>query len=205
MKIAVIGAGNVGSALGRAWAENGHEVYFGVRDPGEAQSSGLARAARAFAAYCRCLRAGDIIVLAVPWGGVRVVLDQCGPMNGKIVVDCINPLKPDYSGLEIGHTTSAGESVAQWAQVVRVVKAFNMTGAGNMSPHVQFPVKPVMFICGDDPAAKKAVLGLCRRWALMCGGMPGISRPRGCSNLWPCCGYIWPGARDMVSILRLPW
>jgi len=33
MKIAVIGIGNVGGTLGPAWANAGHEVIFGVREP----------------------------------------------------------------------------------------------------------------------------------------------------------------------------
>ena len=37
MKIAVIGAGNVGGALGTLWAAKGHEIVFGVRDPQDAK------------------------------------------------------------------------------------------------------------------------------------------------------------------------
>ncbi|MDX1522321.1 MAG: NAD(P)-binding domain-containing protein, partial [Anaerolineae bacterium] len=33
MKIAVVGTGNVGSTLGRRWAEAGHQITYGTRDP----------------------------------------------------------------------------------------------------------------------------------------------------------------------------
>jgi predicted dinucleotide-binding enzyme len=52
MNIAIIGAGNVGGTLGAAWANRGHEVFFGVRDAADAKlkellarASGRARAA----------------------------------------------------------------------------------------------------------------------------------------------------------------
>ena len=41
MKIAVIGAGNVGGTLGRRWGESGHEVIFGVRDPAAGKTRDL--------------------------------------------------------------------------------------------------------------------------------------------------------------------
>ena len=44
-------------------------------------------------------------------------------LSGKTVIDCTNPLKADLSGLDIGHTTSAGERVAGWARGAKVFKA----------------------------------------------------------------------------------
>jgi molybdenum ABC transporter molybdate-binding protein len=89
---------------------------------------------------------------------VNDAIEELGPLDGKILVDCTNPLKEDFSGLAIGHDTSAGEQVSAWAKGAKVVKAFNMTGAPNMSPHAKFPVKPVMFVCGNDAVAKKSVI-----------------------------------------------
>ena len=76
------------------------------------------------------------------------------------MIDCTNPLKPDLSGLAIGHTTSAAEQVAVWAPGARVVKAFNTTGAENMSNPQFGSERASMLICGDDPDAKAAVVGL---------------------------------------------
>jgi 8-hydroxy-5-deazaflavin:NADPH oxidoreductase len=35
MKIGIIGSGNVGSALGKIWGENGHQVFVSLRHPDE--------------------------------------------------------------------------------------------------------------------------------------------------------------------------
>src|SRR5215472_8028947 len=155
MQIAIIGTGNVGAALGRAWSAKGHEVVYGVRDsasavPAPGRGAGVKEAAQG----------AEAIVLAVPWPATREVLRSCGPLSGKTVIDCTNPLKPALAGLEIGLTTSAGEQVAGWAPGASVFKAFNQTGALNMASTAGYPARPVMFVCGDDAARKPAVLRL---------------------------------------------
>ena len=72
-------------------------------------------------------------------------------------MDCTNPLKSDLSSLLIGHTTSAGEEVAKWAPGARVVKAFNTTGAPNMTNPKFGGARAAMFIAGDDAPAKATV------------------------------------------------
>ena len=163
MKIAVIGAGNVGGTLGTAWAAQGHQVVFGVRDPRDARvqavvaaSGGQARAASVREAAA----AADIVLLATPWDATKDAIEAAGSLAGKIVVDATNPLRPDLSGLALGHTTSAGEQVARWAPGARVVKAFNTIGAQHMADP-RFGDQPAsMFVCGDDPAAKRTVAEL---------------------------------------------
>lgn len=115
MKIGIIGAGNVGSALGRGWAAKGHEIAFGVRNPGDAKTQEAVKATggRARAASVREAASGaEVLVLATPWGAVQDAIQAAGDLAGKILVDATNPLKPDLSGLAVGHTTSAAEEVA---------------------------------------------------------------------------------------------
>src|SRR5260370_38184648 len=40
-RIAVLGAGKVGGTLGKKWLAAGHEVTFGVRDPGSSRHQSL--------------------------------------------------------------------------------------------------------------------------------------------------------------------
>jgi 8-hydroxy-5-deazaflavin:NADPH oxidoreductase len=101
----------------------------------------------------------DIVVLCTPWQGTKQAIQTSGDLSGKILIDCTNPLTPDITGLEIGHTTSAAEQVAQWAPAARVCKAMNQIGAPMMDGP-QLPGKPVMFVCGDDDEAKSVTTGL---------------------------------------------
>lgn len=160
MQIAIIGAGNVGGALGKGWAAKGHSVYFGVPD---LQSEKMQVLLKSMGANGRAGSVQDaaanaeIVVFATPWNAAQNAIASAGNLAGKIVIDCMNPLAPDLSGLVLGHTTSAAEQVAAWAKGARVVKAFNTTGAGNMADSHYAGGKPVMCIAGDDAAAKKSV------------------------------------------------
>jgi predicted dinucleotide-binding enzyme len=165
MKIAIIGAGNVGGALGANWAGKGHDIFFGVRDPKAEKTQGLlakiggkARAgspaeAAAFA---------DVIVLSTPWPATEAAIRSMGDLKGKIVLDATNPLTrgPDGIALEIGHTTSAGEKVQGWASGASVYKALNTTGFANMANPVFNGIKSIMFVAGDDAANKPKVIDL---------------------------------------------
>jgi predicted dinucleotide-binding enzyme len=165
MRIGVLGAGNVGGALGRAWGRKGHEVFFGVPNPQDAKTrelvKGIGRLARA-GTVPEAAAFGEAVVLATPWPATEAAVRAAGGLAGKVVVDCTEPLTPDFTGLVLGHTTSGAEQVARWAAGAKVFKAFNQTGFGNMSDPVYPDGPAVMFVCGDDEAAKPTVLGLVR-------------------------------------------
>jgi hypothetical protein len=164
MKISILGAGNVGGALGRAWAKRGHQITFGVPRPNDPKVQSLV-AALGPAASARdvagAAAAGEVVVLATPWLATQEAIRLAGAhLNGKLVIDCTNPLKPDLSGLTVGLDDSGGEQVARWARGASVFKAMNQTGADNMA-ECSFPGgKPVMLVCGDDEARKPVVVGL---------------------------------------------
>ncbi len=163
MKIGVIGSGNVGGALGKGWAKAGHSVVFGVRKTDDPELAALLKEAgknaRA-ASVAEAATAGEVVVLAVPWPAAREAIQNASNLSGKVLLDCTNPLKPDLSGLEIGHTTSAAEQVANWAPAARVVKVFNTTGAKNMGQPRYPEGATTMFYCGDDQAAKRTAAQL---------------------------------------------
>jgi hypothetical protein len=165
MKIAIIGAGNVGGALGANWARKDHEVVFGVRDPKAEKTQALLKAiggkARA-ATPAEAAAAADAIVLSTPWPATEAAIRSMGSLKGKIVLDATNPLTrgPDGIALEIGHSISAGEKVQGWAAGASVFKALNTTGFGNMTDPVFNGVKSVMFVAGDDAANKPKVIDL---------------------------------------------
>jgi predicted dinucleotide-binding enzyme len=163
IKIGIIGAGNVGGTLGKALAAKGHQICYGVRDPQDDKTRELVKATGAGAkagSVAEAAAFGEAVLLATPWQATRDAVTSAGDLAGKIVVDCTNPVKPDLSGLEVGHTASAAEQVAGWAKGAKVFKAFNTTGFNIMANPVVGGVRTVMFVCGDDAAAKPAVLRL---------------------------------------------
>lgn len=163
MKIAIIGTGNVGRALGTRWAENGHDIHFGVRDlespnvektraevegrPGEVTFSSVREATTN----------GEVVVLATPWPNTREAVRAAGSLGDRILVDCTNPI-----GESPGEFDSAAEQIAEWAEGGRLVKAFNTTGAGNMVDPAYADGPLTMFVCGSDRGAKETVSRLAR-------------------------------------------
>ena len=157
MRIAVIGAGNVGQACGKGWAAKGHAVRYGVRNPADAKYAGLSIASVADAA-----REAEAVLLATPWPATEAALRAAGDLSGKLLLDGTNPLAmgPDGLSLALGHSISAGEMVAGWAKGAAVFKTLNTTGFGNMASAGAYPQKPVMFFAGDDQQRRATVAAL---------------------------------------------
>lgn len=161
MKIAIIGTGSVGNALGRGFAKAGHEVVFGVRDTAKPEVGKLVEETGARAAsVAEAVSGAEVVVLAMPWGAAQDVIRSAGGLDGQIVFDCLNPLKPDLSGLDTGSARSAAEQVAAWAPGARVVKVFNTTGAGNMADPHYGDDRATMLYCSDDAGAKEVAAKL---------------------------------------------
>jgi len=150
MKIAILGGGNVGTALGDGWSAAGHEVMYGSRSPEKEAGK-----QRKFDTISGAIRASEVVALAVPWDAVGDVLRN-NDLSGKILIDCTNPISPGFE-LAVGCTSSGGEEVAKLAKGARVVKAFNTTGFGNMREPRYGTTRLTMFYAGDDAAAKVAV------------------------------------------------
>jgi predicted dinucleotide-binding enzyme len=165
MKIAIIGAGNVGGALGANWAKKGHDIFFGVRDP---NAEKIATLVRGIGANAKAVSVGeaaasaDIIVLATPWPATEAAIRAMGSLKGKVVLDATNPLTRGSDGitLEIGHSTSGGEKVQGWASGASVFKTLNTTGFANMASPIFKGGKPVIFVAGDDATNKPKVMAL---------------------------------------------
>ena len=132
MKIAIIGTGNVGSALATAWARSGHQIVLGVRDVTHPGVNSLRDKAQAVVkSPSEAAQAGEVVVLALPWNVAGEAVSALGPPSGQIVIDCMNPLavRNGVLSLERGFSTSAGETVAKWIPQARVVKTLNQVGA----------------------------------------------------------------------------
>lgn len=158
MRIAIIGTGNVGSALARGLKGKGHDLWLGARDPRSVAA--LAAEAGAKAALPRdAAAAADLVILSLPWGVAEAAVAALGDLSGKVVVDCMNPIGRTAQGMGLthGHTTSGAEIVQGWLPKARVVKTLNQVGAEIMADTSVLPHRPVMFMAGNDEGAKADV------------------------------------------------
>ncbi len=164
MSIAIIGAGNVGMALARAFTTRGEDLVFGVPDPTRYAGAVAALGPRArVTTTTDAIGAGEIVILAVPYAATASIARSVADWGGRILVDATNPLAPGLAGLALGTTTSGAEEIARWAQGARVVKAFNTTGAENMADAAYPGGAPCMPVCGDDADARARVIALATR------------------------------------------
>jgi predicted dinucleotide-binding enzyme len=161
MRVSIIGAGNVGMALGQALTRRGEAVVFGVPDPGKYAAAVAALGAKArVTTTAEAIAAGDVVILAVPYAAAAGIAQSVPDWQGKVLVDATNPLAPGLAGLTTGTTTSGAEALAQLAYGARVVKAFNTTGAENMADTHYPQGQPMMPVAGDDAAAREQVMAL---------------------------------------------
>jgi len=147
MKIAVIGKGNVGTALSEGLSRK-HETKFGHRDPAES----VADAAKW----------GEVIILAVPYDNANDAREEIKPYaDGKIVIDATNAIGANTE-LGISCTTSTAEETQKKLPKARVVKAFNTVFAQNQGTGKVGSEQLTAFIAGDDLKAKQTVAQLTR-------------------------------------------
>jgi 8-hydroxy-5-deazaflavin:NADPH oxidoreductase len=159
MKIAIVGSGNVGKALAEGWVKAGHDICFGSRDPESDKLKGQLKQLGPHACAsspAEAARWAEVVVLATPFHAAQASVQGLGDLHNKVLVDSTNPVGPT-GGLAVGYTTSAAEQIAGWAPSAKVVKAFNVTGSGNML-NPRYPQgQAVMLFAGDDAAAKEVV------------------------------------------------
>ena len=149
MTTAIIGLGNMGSGLARRLAGQG-DLVLATRT--EAAAAALAAEIGAKSASIDAAIAGaDIVILALPYGSA-LELAQSGALDGKLVVDISNPVKPDFSGLAFGFDTSAAEEIQKAAPGARVVKAFNTIFASLFAASRDDTANVPVFLAGEDAA-----------------------------------------------------
>lgn len=164
MRIGIVGAGMIGSTLGRLFTGVGHEVALSnsrgpesLSDAVEAMGSGArAMSVEEAAAW------GEIVVLAVPWRKAEA-LPTPELVAGKIVVDAMNPYR-EGGGLHDLGASSSSEETAKRLPGARLVKAFNTIYfkhlESNGKPQLPVGDRHAIFVAGDDAEAKRLVSDL---------------------------------------------
>ena len=168
--VAMIGTGNVGAALGRRFAEHGHKVVYGSRDPSAADVRELVAVTGHGAVAVTQAEAAaqaDIVVLAVPWRAAEDVVRALPSLSGKIIVDPTNPRVMASDGFaDYPIDDSSAERIARLAPGAQVVKAFSTLGAETMLDPKVAGGPVTVPIVGDDRAAKERVAVLAREMGL---------------------------------------
>jgi predicted dinucleotide-binding enzyme len=168
----------VGRALAGKLAAVGHEVVVGTRDP----AATLARAepdAQGTPPYARWQQEHpDVRLVALAEAGAHAELlvnatsgaasvgaltaAGVGEREGLVVLDVANPLAFTEGGpaLTVANTDSLAETLQRAFPTVRVVKSLNTVNSAVMVDPGRVPGQHVMFVAGDDAAAKATVTGL---------------------------------------------
>jgi 8-hydroxy-5-deazaflavin:NADPH oxidoreductase len=98
--ISIIGSGTMATAIAGRVAKAGHTVEVVSRDPAKARALADKLSAGATTGTYGAAPAGDIVILAVPYGSAAAVVTEFGDaLDGKVIIDITNPVNPDMSGL----------------------------------------------------------------------------------------------------------
>jgi NADPH-dependent F420 reductase len=161
MKVAIIGAGNVGTALATALTRAGHNVTITARDPKHAATAAATSGATTAPSNASAASSADVVIAAVPATSFRdVAADIRQQADGKPVIDVSNRMAPSAAGLDMDTSTSNAEDLASMLPGSQVVKAFNTLFATNQADPTAEGVQLDGFVAADDATAKATVLGL---------------------------------------------
>lgn len=161
MNLLILGAGNMGSALARRFTTAGHSVRIAATTLDKARSVAASIPGAIAVDAAGSAADADVIILATPFEGAVEALRSAAPREGSTVIDITNPLTPDYSGLTIGHNTSAAEAIAAAVPGVEVAKAFNTLFAQVLNDGARFgdAIAPT-FVASDSARAKATATAL---------------------------------------------
>jgi predicted dinucleotide-binding enzyme len=168
MKIATIGAGNIGGTLGTLWARGGHEVMFSSRHPEQLEQ--LTRSAGDNAcrgSYEQTAAFGEAVLLAIPLHGISETLPRIQPyLRDKLVIDAMNFFENRDSrvGAEVAELGGLSSSlVASRLPESAVVKAFNCVPAADLREKAHREGERVAVpYAGEDRGAKERAAALIR-------------------------------------------
>jgi 8-hydroxy-5-deazaflavin:NADPH oxidoreductase len=153
LRIAVLGAGNIGGTLGRKWAAAGHKIFFGVNNP----DSERAKALRAelgtkitIGSATDALAASDVVVMALPGKAMdEMITTHAAQLDGKIIIDTANRMG--------GGPMNSFATFQTHTPQARIFRAFNTLGWENFADPVFDGIQADLFYCGPDGDAREIV------------------------------------------------
>lgn len=169
LKVAVIGVGNIGTAVAGNLVKGKRPVMIADRQEQKAQK--LAEKLGSLATPLdipTAIKNADIIVMAVWFDAIKELLNQYNSsLEGKIIVDPSNPIAPNEKGgfkKIIGEKESAGQSIAahlpKGAKLAKALGTLGVASLTNAAFHQ--PVQAVLFYATDDTSINPAIEALIR-------------------------------------------
>jgi 8-hydroxy-5-deazaflavin:NADPH oxidoreductase len=152
MKIAMIGAGNVGGALARKLIKAGHTVLIGARLPLSEKSIKLATliGEDRFTSVEFASKQAETIIIASNPNAIGEISKQLGDVKDKVIIDAMNSISSKPAGF-----VNTFDALKSFTNCENIVKCFNSTGFENMENPIYNGVGIDMFAAGSSIKAKE--------------------------------------------------
>ena len=153
MKIAILGAGNIGGTMGRKWAAAGHEVVYGVRNSGSPKTQAALQSSGKNAKTTdlrEAISTAQVVLFSVPWDAVpEIAAANSAELAGKIILDATNNF--------VGPVINRIDILQKNAPSAQVYRAFNSLG-WEVFANPEIHGTPVdHFFTGPDGAERQKV------------------------------------------------
>lgn len=147
MNIAIIGTGNVGSALASAWSRAGHTISLGVRDKSSFKGKELLKNKNtSLHSMNDAVQLSEVILISTPAAKAVEVAKSLGDTSGKVIIDSMNTIL----GRGPEGFTNTSDAILANTQTKDLVKCFNTTGANNMLNPEYHGAGIDAFVAGDS-------------------------------------------------------
>ncbi len=171
MKIATIGAGNIGATLGDTWTKAGHHVVYGLRDPSKRKDAKPIEHA---------LAGAEVVLLALPGSAtVEFVREHASGLEGKTIIDATN----DFRAAKFNSWPELTAAVP----AAQFYRAFNTLGWDVFANPVVGGVHADHFFCGPDGGGREVIEQLVRDAGLRpiwVGGVDQVDTIDGLLRMW---------------------
>ncbi len=160
MKIAVIGANNVGRALAEKWAAAGHSIWVGTRNPENTDLKELKAtnpATITLTSVEDAVSNADVVLLSTVPQTTLEIAEELGDMSNKVLIDAMNTVRARPEPYE-----NTFEALRAWTGCQQLVKCFNTTGYENIENTNYQGLAVDMFMAGDSQRAKSVARQLAK-------------------------------------------
>lgn len=180
LRLGIIGTGRMAVRLAHLAQKGGHDVVLGSRDVARAKAIATRLGNNVLGGSYQDAAAQDIVLpsIFIRDGAFDDLKPFADTVDGKIVVDILNPFNDNYDDFLLAWDTSAAEELQKIWPGARIVSTFKWP-FWEAFENPDFGGGPMdIVMTGDDDAAKTVVLDLFRAspWRFLDGG--GLAQAR---------------------------